>query len=783
MKPVTIVTTDGQTFRCDDMERFVIGGDNSSIPIPGDTSKNEYAYLQNRDGHVWLVPATPAVPLLLNGRPTTEAAPLRNGDRVGIGQVEFAFELSDGLLRIEPAPTVLEIATPPAPETMRSDQRRPGRIRLFKLMLSGVFLALLVVLLFTFLATPVSILIDPQPAELEVQGFPPAVPVQGRYLVLPGDYRVEASKPGYEVLRETVSIEGGEFRELTYALTKLPGRVNVYSSPAPAQVSIDGEYAGPTPLLQRKVPAGQRQLVITAERYQPEEVVLEVEGMDVEQSIRVELAPDWAPVTFRTEPDGAAVVIAGEQMGVTPFTIDLLSGTHDATFELERYLPQRLDVSVVAGVAQALPVIVLTPTPAAVIVISEPEGASVTVDEKFAGTTPTEFELTPNVDHQLTLAKSGYVTENRTLNLEAAEEKNLSIKLAPQYGVVFITSDPADAVVYVDGKLSGPASQRLRLTTRQHTLEFRRPGYQTHRVTLLPRAGVSKELTVSLKPEGTAEETSTPPVLRTGEGQELKLIKPGRFTMGASRREQGRRANENLRRVDLSRPYYLSAREVTNAEFRRFKPEHESGSAYGRSLDQDDQPVVNVKWSDAVAYLNWLSERDGLPPVYRSNGENWEVIWPLGKGYRLPTEAEWANAARFTGPEPKKYAWGETYPPTARVENFADRSAGGLLPYSLASYDDNFPVTAPVGSFSANESGLFDMGGNVAEWTNDYYSVYAADVDAVMKDPVGPTVGGHHVVRGASWKDSTISELRLSHRDYSNVAREDVGFRIARYAD
>ena len=316
-------------------------------------------------------------------------------------------------------------------------------------------------------------------------------------------------------------------------------------------------------------------------------------------------------------------------------------------------------------------------------------------------------------------------------------------------------------------------------------LEFSRSGYETKVIKVTPRPGVSKELTVELVPEGSAEPqvAVNPNLIRTGQGQQLKLIEPGEFTMGSSRREQGHRANENRRRVILTRPYYLGVREVTNSQFRRFRPDHRSGMAYGRSLDLDNHPVVNVGWHDAVAYLNWLSEQDGLPQAYRKNGDEWVLVQPATPGYRLPTEAEWAKAARFSGAKPNKYAWGEAYPPGSRAENFADRSASTILPYTLSSYDDGHPVSAPVGSYSANEMGLYDIGGNVAEWVHDYYAVYPTETVTAVNDPSGPASGRHHVVRGAGWKDSTLSELRLSYRDYSAEPRTDLGFRIARNAD
>ena len=112
----------------------------------------------------------------------------------------------------------------------------------------------------------------------------------------------------------------------------------------------------------------------------------------------------------------------------------------------------------------------------------------------------------------------------------------------------------------------------------------------------------------------------------------------------------------------------------------------------------------------------------------------------------------------------------------------AEALARGLVARVLSGYDDTFPVTAPVESMVANGLGLFHLGGNVAEWLHDVYGIHPSNQQEVAPDPAGPTSGELHVIRGASWMDSTISELRLSYRDYGSKARPDVGFRIARTA-
>ena len=85
--------------------------------------------------------------------------------------------------------------------------------------------------------------------------------------------------------------------------------------------------------------------------------------------------------------------------------------------------------------------------------------------------------------------------------------------------------------------------------------------------------------------------------------------------------------------------------------------------------------------------------------------------------------------------------------------------------------------------FPPDGLGLYNMGGNVAEWIHDIYSINPATASGLETDPLGPEEGGLHVIRGSSWMDSSISELRLTYRDYGNDSRPDVGFRIARYAE
>jgi formylglycine-generating enzyme required for sulfatase activity len=269
----------------------------------------------------------------------------------------------------------------------------------------------------------------------------------------------------------------------------------------------------------------------------------------------------------------------------------------------------------------------------------------------------------------------------------------------------------------------------------------------------------------------------------------LLLVPAGSFSEGSDRREQGRRSNEVLRQVTLTRSFYMAEREVSNAQFRAFRAEHASGMAMEKSLDLDNQAVSNVSWSDAVEFCNWLSLREGLPAAYERRDGRWQLVKPHNHGYRLPTEVEWEYAARYEdGQRWRRYAWGDALPPPVGAANLGGQESlppkpgpETRLAAAMPGYRDEHAVVAPVGSYARSALGFHDFGGNVSEWTHDVYTSMP-EANTVV-DPFGPDSDGPHVVRGANWRTAAIAELRLAWRDRSAVPAQTLGFRVARYVE
>ncbi len=277
------------------------------------------------------------------------------------------------------------------------------------------------------------------------------------------------------------------------------------------------------------------------------------------------------------------------------------------------------------------------------------------------------------------------------------------------------------------------------------------------------------------------------PAIKLADGVEIALVSipGGSFVMGRNE-AKGPRDEHPAAQVAV-KPFMIGAREITNREFRQFDPKHdsrcESRHGYqfgvtGYDVNGDDLPVVRVNWQKAVAFCEWLSKK-------------------TGRTVRLPTEAEWEWAARAGSDKP--FWWGGVADDFAKYANLADISLSDYAgnPYEQDRvkarygntenlFDNWVPQAHNVndgafleeksGKWKPNPWGLYDMHGNVWEWTQSKYAPYPYAADDGRNAPGGDE---RRVVRGGSWysrpKLATAS-FRRAYRPYAPVY--DVGFRI-----
>ncbi len=671
----------------------------------------------------------------------------------------------------------------PAAFSPRADvAEKPGlQVGPLQIVLAVVLLLFAIALWFLFTARSILITTEPAFAAIDIDGGL-KLKLGERYLLRSGDYTLTATASGYYPLQQEVSVTDADNQSYMLTLRRLPGKLSFNTQPEGAEVLIDGEVIGITPLQQQAVDAGERELRLLSERYLPYRDMIDVTGMEVAQSYAIELEPAWANIALSSIPIGATVLVDGEERGTTPALLEILQGEHLVELRMPQFSSWQQTLSVSASVHQNLEPVELLPAEGLLELSSQPNGANVTVDGEFQGQTPLSLSLEPGGNRRISVFKPGYKRATRQIALAPEEIRQLTLKLQPLLGDVRVSVRPADAEVLVNGKAVGRGGQTLSLPAFEQTLEIRAAGYRSYRQRFTPRPGFEQVIPVTLLTEAEAILASLEPVITSPGGQTLKLFTPSDFTMGASRRVPGRRANETLHPVSLTRLFYLGTHEVTNRQFRAFRPDHNSGLIEGNSLNRAEQPVASVSWEEAALYCNWLSEQEGLPLFYKTLNGRVIGFDANSHGYRLPSEAEWAWAARIKGDTLLKYPWGENFPPPSVVENYADTSSSYLTGRFVRGYNDGNPASATVGSFTPNHNGLYDIGGNVAEWTHDIYTIPEPS-DTPVKDPLGEQTGSNNVIRGASWAHGTITELRLSFRDYGQRARDDVGFRIARFAE
>lgn len=632
-----------------------------------------------------------------------------------------------------------------------------------------------------------------QDSDIKIDGgLFPSFKIGGRYLLRSGEYEISIQNEGYVSMNnETLIIDENESQDRMFDLSRLPGKIVFTTNPG-VDFDLyvdDSEVSKATP--ETSISAGNRKIELRFDRYFPIEKEIFVNGKGEIQEYSFDLDPSWADVSISTEPVDVSIFNGNERLGNTPSTVQLIQGKNTLSLRKSGYKDYEIQLDIVAQDSVSLESLILSRLDVPLEIMSEPEGASININDEYRGLTPMEIMLEPLVEHKILISKPGYKDINNQLRLDTIESlsskgKNsevLDYFLEEILGQVsFVGTDGAK--VYRSDDLIGVIPFDIEMISEEQILKVKKDGLVTQEIKMTPNPNYPQKIEVKLLNEEQTVLAAIPKTLKTSQSQEMKLILPGSFVMGTPRRSQGRLSNENERLVEITKPFYIGTKEVTNNEFRAFKPKHTSGAEMFRELSNGMHPTVMVTWSDAAAYCNWLSEKESLVPAYENIDGQYKLKQPITNGYRLPTEAEWEWVSRYNGGAgEQRYPWGDSMPPIEESGNYADESTESLLTNVLKDYWDGYPVTAPSGRFYPNKIGIYDLGGNVAEWVSDYYAVPTRQLRLVEKDPSGPADGTARVIKGSSWRDSSLTKLRFAYRDYGTQGRLDVGFRIARYTD
>ena len=241
------------------------------------------------------------------------------------------------------------------------------------------------------------------------------------------------------------------------------------------------------------------------------------------------------------------------------------------------------------------------------------------------------------------------------------------------------------------------------------------------------------------------------------DGSTLVLVPAGTFTMGSDQYS----AEEPIQKIAMD-DYYIDKYLVTNTQFQKFVEQ----TQHQTSAEKDGAGMVRIgrRWKK-VEGANWKMP-DGLTPIEgKENNPVSQVSYNDALAYcqwaqkDLPTEAQWEKAAR--GPEGNEYPWGSAEPNS-----------------TMANFDNIVGTTAPVTEYEKGQSyyGVFDMAGNVYQWTKDWYGTGPR----AEKNPTGPAEGEERVIKGGSFIEG-VESLRSPNRDRyePNYSSFLFGFRCA----
>jgi len=774
-----------------------IGTDlNADIRILGPLSIGVVLLIDSLDGRPFIQVVNEKMEVLINDQLLSGNHRINNEDRIDVADKSIAFELS-GDNELTLTITSNEDSLQPTQFQKKTAGTTIFSSRVFKYTATALILGLTYFLFYLFTANAILIKLQPVGSEVNISGgYFPHLKIGGRYLLRQGNYQLDVAYPGYYPLSAAIAINADSSQEIGFGLEKLPGELMIKTSPeSDFVVSVDGNLVQPAVAGVFIIAAGEHKLRIIADRYFTVEQDILIDGMELTQEIEVTLTPAWAEISIQSLPTAANILIDGKPSGISPNTLEVLEGEHTMVLNKSGYKPFEQSLVVKASQPQFLDSIELSRLDSKLKVTTNPNGAAVNINSIYQGLSPVIVELPPLKPHVVEVSKPGYQTQTEEIILPTSEEiqangtkdfLQIETNLKPIKGFIRVIGTEG-ASILADGKQIAQIPSTIELLAKAQTLIVQKEGYVTQEINIQPTPGYEQNLNIRLLTPEEAVLAAMPEYIETSLGLQMRLVSSGTFVMGTPRGDQGRRQGETERLIKITRPFYVGVREIINKEFRQFKPRHTSGAETFRELSNGLHPAVMLTWEEAVDFCQKLSSKESLEPAYEKINGQYQLIQPVTNGYRLLTEAEWEWVARFNGGAGKqRYPWGESMPVKPESGNYADESVEGLdlVANTLRDYWDGYPVTSPAQKFSPNALGIYDLGGNVAEWVNDYYSVYSTNLKQAELDPLGPDEGTARVIRGSSWRDSSISKLRFAYRnEYGTMGRLDVGFRIARYTD
>ena len=466
-------------------------------------------------------------------------------------------------------------------------------------------------------------------------------------------------------------------------------------------------------------------------------------------------------LALTVEPKNASVYINGELQQIDDngeLMVMLPYGEHQYRIEANGYMNEAGVIAM--GKETVTKVIRLKSALATLKINSTTPGADIIVNNQKRGTGSWSGSLTAGM-YLIECQKPGYHSYQTSITLAKQEEKVLTIpELTAKYGSMVVSVKPIGSEVWMDGsKLGTSPGVFNNVLATKHNIEVKKAGYQTLRKTIELTEGEKNTIDGALEKEqaaapapapsgsgsgGSSSGSSSPRSSSGSSGTfsvngvnlDMVYVQGGTFIMGKDGSVDDEKPEHN---VTVS-SYYISKYEVTQALWKAVMGGSMPGQSYAG--EGDNKPVANINYAEIQEFIRRLNSI-------------------TGKRFRLPTEAEWEFAARG-GNNSRGYKFS------------GSDDASEVAWYNVGDHNSR-----PVGTKKPNELGIYDMSGNLEEWTADYWSNYTS---SSQTNPKGGR-SGKRVVRGGGYWHSLDWAQRVARRSAQEESSRIFGIRLAHDAN
>jgi len=538
-----------------------------------------------------------------------------------------------------------------------------------------------------------------------------------------------------------------------------------------------------------------------------------------------------------SNPSGADVYVDGGHVGISPVQVEELKpGTHKILISKDRYQDYEKDLFIQEGkhrVIQAK----LAPKPFGDLEVnSNPSGAEVIIDDDKRGITPIAIKDLPKGTHIVMVKKEGFDPWQDTIEIISLEKAQISANLITIHGGLDISSNPSEAIVYIDEKEVGKTPLVLKEVQKgRRIIKLKKVDFDVWKKEVYVKAaevfkikavlgisygdlkvlstpndaeviinGMSKGKTpliihklskgktkIEIKKEGYEKKTLWVS-LEAGEdktldirlnriamsisnnlGMEFVYIPPGTFTMGSPSNEPGRNKNEKQHQVTLTQGFYMQTTEVTVGQWRAFVRD----TAYRSEAETEGYIYIRIgKKLSKEKGLYWdktrFSQTESNPVTC--------VSWNDVQSYIKWLNQKEGNTYRLPTESQWEYA--------CRAGSITAFANGGISEINCG-YDPHLNAmgwycgnskkkTHPVAKKKPNDWGLYDMHGNVWEWCQEWYGKYPS---SLVANPTGPPGGTHRVIRGGHFnKYARHCRSALRGKAPPDARGLGLGFRLLR---